>query len=228
MSKILETQALKKAFPGPSGKVAVLDCVDLAVNTGESLSIRGESGAGKTTLLYLLTALEQPDEGTVYWEGKNIFKKSPNWRAKRRGQLIGFVFQAYHLVPELNALENVILAHRIVNGRVNRHTTQHAKELLERVGLAERMNHLSNQLSGGECQRVAIARALINKPPLIMADEPTGNLDEATGIEVMELLLNLCDNDQTSLVLVTHNPAFAQRTQHQLFLSAGNIAENEH
>jgi predicted ABC-type transport system involved in lysophospholipase L1 biosynthesis ATPase subunit len=136
---------------------------------------------------------------------------------------MGFVFQAYYLAPELNALENVLLGARIA-GRVDRSVREHAQALLERVGLKERIRHSSNKLSGGERQRVAVARALINDPPLVLADEPTGNLDEATGIAVMELLMEITNESKKSLVLVTHNPDFAARTERQMKLHLGKLA----
>jgi len=219
---VLHSQGLAKAFKGPEGIVRVLNEVDLSVREGESVSVRGESGAGKTTLLYLISALETPDRGELLWQGESVFKHSATWRARRRAEFLGFVFQAYYLIPELNALENVLIARRLL-GRIRREDRQRAEELLERVGLAERMQHNSGQLSGGECQRVALARALFNRPALLLADEPTGNLDEHTGEEVMALLLGLCRNEKTALVLVTHNPEFASQTDSRLFLRAGAI-----
>lgn len=219
---VLHSQGLVKAFKGPEGIVRVLNEVDLSVREGESVSVRGESGAGKTTLLYLISALETPDRGELLWQGEHVFKRSATWRARRRAEFLGFVFQAYYLIPELNALENVLIARRLL-GRIRREDRQRAEELLERVGLAERMQHNSGQLSGGECQRVALARALFNRPALLLADEPTGNLDEHTGEEVMALLLGLCRNEKTALVLVTHNPEFASQTDSRLFLRAGAI-----
>ncbi|WOO41866.1 ABC transporter ATP-binding protein [Rubellicoccus peritrichatus] len=222
---ILQTRNLAKTFKGPDGEIRVLESVDLSVSPSESVSIRGESGAGKTTLLYLISALEIPNQGELFWEGEDVLKKSITWRARRRGAFMGFVFQAYYLIPELNALENVIIAKRLL-GRVTAEDKKRAKELLERVGLKDRLKHMSGQLSGGERQRIAVARALINRPSLILADEPTGNLDEHTGDEMMDLLLGLCEAEQTSLVLVTHNPEFAKRTDRQLFLRAGEMQKS--
>lgn len=221
MSKpVLQTRNLAKAFAGPDGEVRVLEGVDLEVTTGESVSVRGESGAGKTTLLYLISALETPDQGELKWDGEDVLKRSANWRARKRSAFLGFVFQAYHLIPELNALENVLIARRLL-GKVKASDHARALEMLERVGLKERIHHTGGQLSGGEKQRVAVARALLNQPALILADEPTGNLDEHTGEEIMQLLLGLCRDENAALVLVTHNPAFAARTDRQLFLRAG-------
>lgn len=222
ISPILSSRDLAKTFRGPDGAVKVLTSVDLQVCAGESVSIRGESGAGKTTLMYLVSALELPDRGELLWEGENVLKRSASWRAKRRGDFMGFVFQAYYLIPELNAVENVLVARRLL-GRVTKVDKQRATELLERVGLKDRLRHTGQQLSGGERQRVALARALINRPRLILADEPTGNLDEHTGIEVMDMLLQLTAEEQTALVLVTHNPTFAARAQREMFLKAGEM-----
>lgn len=219
---ILQTRNLAKTFKGPDNEIRVLESIDLTVSTSESVSIRGESGAGKTTLLYLISALETPNQGELFWEGEDVLKKSATWRARRRGAFMGFVFQAYYLIPELNALENVIVAKRLL-GRVTPDDRKRAIELLERVGLKDRMKHTGGQLSGGERQRIALARALINRPSLILADEPTGNLDEHTGDEMMELLLGLCEAEKTALVLVTHNPGFAERTDKRLFLHAGEM-----
>ncbi|MGE9295169.1 MAG: ABC transporter ATP-binding protein [Puniceicoccales bacterium] len=219
---ILEARGLSKTFQTPTRPIQVLDQADVALREGESLSIRGESGAGKTTLLYLLSVLETPDSGELYWQGEDALKKSADWRARKRADFMGFVFQAYYLMPELSAIENVLLARRLM-GRVRSEDRARASELLERVGLAERAKQIPGKLSGGEKQRVAVARALMNRPPLILADEPTGNLDERTGENIMELLLNLCAEEQTSLILVTHNPAFAERTERQLFLHEGRF-----
>lgn len=221
---VLQTSGLAKAYDGPGGSIPVLTGVEMAIGTGESVSIRGESGAGKTTLLYLVSALESPDAGSVHWTGESIFQKSADWRAARRATFMGLVFQAYYLIPELNAFENVLMAARLI-GKAGGATQQRAAQLLEKVGLGQRMKHMPGQLSGGERQRVALARALLNKPPLVLADEPTGNLDEHTGEDVMDVLLNLCRDENAALALVTHNPDFAARTDRQLFLHSGVLEE---
>jgi len=223
-SPVLQTTALAKAYPSPGGDIPVLTGVEMAVMPGESVSIRGESGSGKTTLLYLISALESPDSGKVLWTGEDVFSKSPNWRARRRCTFMGLVFQAYYLIPELDAYENVLMAARL-RGKLTSEDRQRAKELLDRVGLSARMKHTPGKLSGGERQRVALARALLNRPPLVLADEPTGNLDEHTGEDVMNLLLDLCRDEGASLFLVTHNPAFAARTNRQLFLHGGSLEQ---
>lgn len=217
---ILAAQALVKAFPAQEGSVSVLNGIDLRLSCGESISIRGESGSGKSTLLNVLSGLEVADGGNLEWQGQGVSNQSLSSLAKLRQQFIGFVFQSYYLAPELNTLENVLLGARIV-GRLNERVRARARELLERVGMGYRLQYNATKLSGGERQRVAVARALINDPPLILADEPTGNLDEATGAVVMDLLLDMVKEDKKSLILVTHNPEFAARTQQQLILRRG-------
>jgi predicted ABC-type transport system involved in lysophospholipase L1 biosynthesis ATPase subunit len=220
---ILEAKQLGKSFPTPDGPIAVLDGVDFVLRRGESVSIRGESGSGKSTLLNVLSGLETANSGELFWNGQVATGRSLSWLASRRTGYIGFVFQAYYLAPELNALENVLLGARIA-GRINSTVRDRAEALLTRVGMAHRLKHSSSKLSGGERQRVAVARALINDPPLVLADEPTGNLDESTGLAVMDLLLELAGEEAKSLVLVTHNLEFAQRTQRQLTLHLGKLS----
>lgn len=220
---ILKAKALGKSFPSPDGEIRVLKGVDFALRHGESVSIRGESGSGKSTLLNVLSGLETTDTGTLYWNSQQVSGRSLSWLAARRTGYIGFVFQSYYLAPELNALENVLLGARIA-GRIDSTVTDRAVALLKRVGMGHRIRHSSTKLSGGERQRVAVARALINDPPLVLADEPTGNLDESTGLAVMDLLLELAGEAAKSLVLVTHNPKFSQRTQRELTLHLGQFS----
>ncbi len=210
---VLSAQSLGKTYLSGTQRLQVLRDVTLDVAAGESVSIRGESGSGKSTLLNLLSGLDAPDSGVIHWAGA-----AP--AADRRAKYLGMVFQSFYLIPELNAEQNVLMAARILRapGAAER---ARAKELLARVGLAERARHLPAQLSGGERQRVAVARALINSPQLLLADEPTGNLDEHTGDAVIELLLTLCRETGTALVLVTHNVAHAQKTNRSLFLHDG-------
>ena len=214
---ILTARGLRNTFLSGDRRLEVLTGVDLDVAAGESLSIRGESGSGKSTLLQLLAGLDAPDAGTLAWAG------TPDTGTKRRATFLGIVFQSFYLIPELDARENVLMARRILGG-IDAEARARADELLAKVGLAERMTHLPAQLSGGERQRVAVARALMNSPRLILADEPTGNLDERTGDAVIELLLGLCAETKTSLVLVTHNAAHAQKTHRQLVLRGGTFA----
>jgi predicted ABC-type transport system involved in lysophospholipase L1 biosynthesis ATPase subunit len=210
---VLAANGMRKSYQSGDRRIEVLRGVDVSIRPGESLSIRGESGSGKSTLLNLLAGLDTPDAGTLSWAGEPA-------RANRRAVFLGMVFQSFYLVPEIDALANVLLAARIVKvpGAAER---ARAQELIARVGLAERARHLPAQLSGGERQRVAVARALMNSPKLLLADEPTGNLDEHTGEAVVELLLGLCREMQTALVLVTHNPTYAARAGRQLVMRDG-------
>jgi putative ABC transport system ATP-binding protein/lipoprotein-releasing system ATP-binding protein len=187
--------------------------VTLDVQAGESISIRGESGSGKSTLLNLLSGLDTPDSGEIHWAGA---APAP----ARRAEYLGMVFQSFYLIPELNAEQNVLMAARIRRSPGSSERAR-ARELLNRVGLGGRAHHLPMQLSGGERQRVAVARALINSPRLLLADEPTGNLDEHTGDAVIELLLTLSRETGTALVLVTHNVAHATKAKRSLFLHDG-------
>ena len=217
MADILSAHDVRKSFLSGDRQIEVLRGVDLAVSAGESVSICGESGSGKSTLLNLLAGLDKPDAGEIRWAG------SPDTGADRRATYLGMVFQSFYLIPELDARANVLMARRIC-GRPDAEARARADELLGRVGLAERRHHLPSQLSGGERQRVAVARALMNRPQLILADEPTGNLDEHTGETVISLLLQLCAETQTTLVLVTHNAAHAARCSRSLRLHEGRFA----
>ena len=214
---ILSAHDVRKSFLSGDRQIEVLRGVDLAVSAGESVSICGESGSGKSTLLNLLAGLDKPDAGEIRWAG------SPDTGADRRATYLGMVFQSFYLIPELDARANVLMARRMC-GRPDAEARARADELLGRVGLAERRHHLPSQLSGGERQRVAVARALMNRPQLILADEPTGNLDEHTGETVISLLLQLCAETQTTLVLVTHNAAHAARCSRSLRLHEGRFA----
>jgi predicted ABC-type transport system involved in lysophospholipase L1 biosynthesis ATPase subunit len=213
---VLSARALRKAYKSGAFTLEVLRGVDLDVAAGESVSIRGESGSGKSTLLNLLAGLDAPDSGTVTWAG------STETGAARRAAYLGMVFQSFYLVPELDALANVLLARRIL-GKVDAAAKARAGDLLAHVGLSGRAHHLPSQLSGGERQRVALARALMNEPQLIVADEPTGNLDEKTGNEVIDLLLGLCTSARTALILVTHNGVHAAKTGRSLHMAAGTL-----
>ena len=212
---ILEAKGLTKSFPSGDRRIEVLRGVDLQVAAGESVAVRGESGSGKSTLLNLLAGLDAPEAGTLAWAGAAA-------AAERRASFLGMVFQAFYLIPELDALQNVLMAARMVKppGAAEK---ARAKELLARVGLAERATHLPAHLSGGERQRVAVARAMMNSPRLMLADEPTGNLDERTGDAVIELLLGLCAETKTALVLVTHNATHAAKAGRMLTLHEGAL-----
>lgn len=217
---VLQAQGLVKTYPIPGRALSILRGADLQVAAGESVSICGESGCGKTTLLNILAGLETRDTGELWWEGQVVPNRHLPQLAARRAELLGLVFQNYHLIPELTALENVLLAARI-RGAVGKVEKARANDLLAAVGLAERMQSLPAKLSGGEKQRVAVARALINRPRVVLADEPTGNLDPGTGQHVLDLLLRLCRDQGVALVLVTHSPAFAAHCQRQVRLADG-------
>lgn len=213
---ILSAADLRKTYLSGDRRIEVLRGVSLSVAASESVSIRGESGSGKSTLLNLLAGLDAPDRGTLQWAGQPV-------RADRRAVFLGIVFQSFYLIPEIDALANVLMAARMVKppGAAER---ARAKELIARVGLAERSTHLPAQLSGGERQRVAVARALMNSPKLLLADEPTGNLDEHTGDAVIDLLLGLCRETSTALILVTHNATHAQKTARHLHMREGLLS----
>ena len=218
----LRASGLRKNYRSGDSTLEVLRGVDLAVAAGESVSIRGESGSGKSTLLNILAGLDRPDAGELFWADEAAHKLSLGDLTARRGRFLGMVFQAYYLIPELDAFANVLMAARLV-GSVGAAERERTAALLKRVGLAERGHHLPAHLSGGERQRVAVARALMNRPQVILADEPTGNLDERTGDEAVQLLLEVCAEEQAALVLVTHNPAHAKKTSRQLFLKNGQF-----
>ncbi len=217
---VLQARGLAKGFASPAGLLPVLTDVSLEVFAGESVSIRGSSGSGKTTLLQQLGGLDQPDAGEVRVLAPDVGLVAP--RASL-GRGVGFVFQNYQLMPELTALENVALAARIA-GVPALSATAAARALLTQVGLGARLEHLPAKLSGGECQRVAIARALVNRPSVILADEPTGNLDERTGAEIMDPLLGVVADRGAALVLVTHSREFAERAGRRLVLSGGVLS----
>ena len=219
---VIEAQAVTKSYGSGDSALNVLKGVNLQVFPGQIASIKGASGSGKSTLLNILAGLDTADSGDVIWAGESINPQKFNKHAlaKKRGAFCGFVFQSYYLVPELNALENVLLAKRLL-GPAKASDQKRAEELLVKLGVDHRKNGLPNQLSGGERQRVAIARALINQPKLIIADEPTGNLDERTGEEVISLLLNICRELDTACLLVTHSVGYAKRADTQKTLSLG-------
>jgi len=221
---ILSARGLRKSYRSGDRTIEVLRDAALSVCAGESVSIRGESGSGKTTLLNLLAGLDAPEAGALHWAGAAVDGMGANALAERRARFLGLVFQAYYLIPEIDALANVLLAGRML-GRAGPAERDRARALLARAGLADRSHHLPAQLSGGERQRVAIARALMNRPPVILADEPTGNLDEHTGDAVIEMLLGACAEQEAALVLVTHNPQHAAKCGRRLMLHEGILVE---
>jgi putative ABC transport system ATP-binding protein len=222
MDTVLAAERLGKQVSSPEGVLAILSDVSLAIARGETVAIMGASGAGKSTLLALLAGLDEPTSGTVRLAGNELTALDEDGRAAVRARHVGFVFQSFHLVPSLTALENVMLPLELT-GRPDARST--AREVLGRVGLAERVGHYPRQLSGGEQQRVAIARAFVTRPDVLFADEPTGNLDTATGERIMDLLFGLNAATGATLVLVTHDMALASRCGRVIRLDAGRVVE---
>jgi predicted ABC-type transport system involved in lysophospholipase L1 biosynthesis ATPase subunit len=224
---ILSASGVRMHFLLGRRRIEVLRGVDVRVDEGESLCIRGASGAGKSTLLHILGGLERPSAGAVTFRGEDLYRLSETRRAGLRARTLGFVFQAYHLLPELDVLENVALPARGrggMNAAAGKAALNRARDLLDQVGLSHRLGHRPMELSGGEQQRVALARALINDPAVLLADEPTGNLDSQTGAEVLDHLFALTGAARRTLVLVTHNEAVAERCGRSLALVDGVVA----
>ncbi len=213
----MSARDLRRSFKIGSRQIDVLRGISLDVHRGESVFLVGASGAGKTTLLYTLAGLERPESGTVTFEGGELYKGSASAQARVRNERMGFVFQGYFLLPELTALENVMLP-MMIDRRASREAAACA---LERVGLKDRLNHLPAEMSGGEQQRVAIARAIINDPTVIFADEPTGNLDSKTGETIVDLLLALVRENQKTLLVVTHDARLADRGDRKVEIEDG-------
>lgn len=220
---LVEARGLGKTYTTGKRELTVLSGVNFAALRGEFVALRGASGAGKSTLLHLIGGLDRPNRGEVIFGGENIAQLSNPALAHLRNVKMGFVFQAYHLFPEMNALENVCLPARIARLPVDEAVAR-GRDLLQRVGLGKRMEHRPTELSGGEQQRVAIARALINQPEVIFADEPTGNLDSHTGKEIIELLLALRAERQTTLIIATHDAQVAGRAPRVIQLVDGRVA----
>ena len=213
----LVARDLFQSFRMGARQIEVLRGISMEIAHNEAVFLSGASGAGKTTLLYTLAGLERPESGTVEFEGRRLYSGSSTMQARLRNEKMGFVFQGYFLLPELTALENVLLPAMIAR----RATRSDAEESLAAVGLGDRMPHLPAELSGGEQQRVAIARALTNNPDIIFADEPTGNLDSKTGDAIIDLLLNLARERNTTLLVVTHDARLAARGDRQLHIADG-------
>jgi lipoprotein-releasing system ATP-binding protein len=222
--KIIEVRNLKKVFVTNGSRVIALRGIDLDIKRGETLAVVGVSGSGKSTLLHILGTLDRPTEGEVLYEGKNVFHQNDNELALFRNREIGFVFQFHYLLPEFSALENVMMP-LLIQGVEAKRAKELATQILERVGLGQRLKHRPGELSGGEQQRVAIGRAVVLKPKVILADEPTGNLDLETGLSVLDLFLKLNKEDRITLVLVTHNPAVAMRLERRIKLLDGKIVD---
>jgi putative ABC transport system ATP-binding protein len=217
---VLAAEGIGKQVSSPEGTLAILADVSLTIRRGESVAVVGASGAGKSTLLALLAGLDEPTTGRTWLAGHDLTALDEDGRAAVRARHVGFVFQSFHLVPSLTALENVMLPLELARRPDARSA---AKDVLARVGLAERLGHYPRQLSGGEQQRVAIARAFVTQPDVLFADEPTGNLDTATGERIMELLFGLDAATRTTLVLVTHDRALAARCDRVIRLDAGRV-----
>jgi len=223
---ILEATGITKTIDTGTHRVEILRGVDLELPAGQFVAIMGASGSGKSTLLGLLAGLDTPTAGKVIIDGVDITGLNEDKLALVRGRKIGFVFQSYQLIPTLTAEENVLLPYELSGGDVAAGMTR-ARELLTNVGLADRMDHYPVQLSGGEQQRVALARAFMCKPPILMADEPTGNLDSVNGAHVLDLLISLNQREGTTLVLVTHDRALASRADRIVTLSDGQVVADE-
>jgi len=224
MKTIIEVRALTKTIQNGSRSVEILKSFNFDVPAGQFVAIMGASGSGKSTLLGLLAGLDSPTSGDVVLDGTSIGELDENKLAGVRGSKIGFVFQSYQLIPTLTALENVLLPHELNAGGSG---LARAKSLLEDVGLAERMHHYPVQMSGGEQQRVALARAFMLKPPIVLADEPTGNLDSVNGRHVLDLLLSMNRNEGATLVMVTHDAAIASHAARCITLSDGVVISDE-
>lgn len=217
---VLRAEKITKQVSSPEGTLTIVAEVDLEIAPAETVAIIGASGAGKSTLLALLAGLDEPTSGRVWLDGKELTALDEDGRAAVRANHVGFVFQSFHLVPSLTAIENVMLPLELAG---KRNARQAAADALEQVNLSPRREHYPRQLSGGEQQRVAIARAFVTQPAVLFADEPTGNLDAATGDRIIELLFELNRAAQTTLVVVTHDPAIARRCGRTIRIEAGKI-----
>jgi lipoprotein-releasing system ATP-binding protein len=222
---LLHVSGLHKSFTTGEGAIEVLRGVDLEITEGERLAILGQSGVGKSTLLHILGTLDHPSAGRVVFEGQDVFEKSPDQLSRFRSESLGFVFQFHHLLPEFSALENVMMP-GLLRGVAFAEMRERAGRILHEVDLEHRLEHPVGKLSGGERQRVAVARALVLDPRLVLADEPTGNLDPGTGERVADMLLELNQSRGTALVVVTHNSALAGRLGRAVTLVDGRLEES--
>ena len=223
MSSILEVKNLTKTYPSGDHQLTVLENINMHIDKGETCAIVGPSGSGKTTLLGLCAGLDRASSGSVILNGITLDHLNEDQRAEVRGRHVGFIFQSFNLMPTLTALENVMVPLEL---RGQDHAADVAIDLLDKVGLAKRKNHFPTQLSGGEQQRVSIARAFSNQPDILFADEPTGNLDEETGIHIEQLIFDLNRDAGTTLVLVTHDMNLASKTQRVISIKGGTIARD--
>jgi len=223
-SAFFNVQGLCKSYSTSATSIAVLKDLSLRLERGEFLSIVGESGSGKSTLLQILGTLDQADQGSIHLNNVEILGLTANARAALRNKQLGFVYQAHHLIPELTALENIMLP-LMIRGDDKNSIRNRAMSLLERMKLTDRADHVPAHLSGGEAQRVAVARALATKPSLLLADEPTGNLDEATAQSVFQALRELCQEEHAAVIMVTHSSALAEATDRTLRLHLGRLQQ---
>ena len=222
--ELIRAEGISKSFQAGESAIHVLESVDLSVRRGDSVAIVGQSGVGKSTLLHILGILDHPTGGTLHFKGDDVFSNPEAEKARLRNQFIGFVFQFHHLLPEFNALENVMMP-GLIRGLDFAEMAERAERMIGEVGLLERLRHPVGKLSGGERQRVAVARALVLDPPVVLADEPTGNLDPATGEQISDLLLGMNRSRGTALVIVTHSAAMAKHLGRTLLLKDGRLRE---
>ncbi len=221
---LVEVRGLSKTYVMPERSLTVLDSVDLTIGKAEMISLEGQSGVGKSTFLHLLGTLDTPTTGSIHFEGRDVLTMPPTELAHFRNRAIGFIFQFHHLLPEFTALENVMMPALI--GRISgAEAEKMAAHLLDRVGLGDRIHHRPSELSGGEQQRVAIARALMRSPRLVLADEPTGNLDQYTSQEIHQLLVELNEETGITFLIATHNHALASRMKRHLRVESSRIIE---
>lgn len=221
---MIRTVDLHRGYRIGKKSIEVLHGIDLEIRRGERVFLCGPSGAGKTTLLYTLAGLERPEKGSVHIHGIDLYAMGRRQQSEFRNREIGYIFQNYHLLPELTALENVAVPGAIAG----KNTSEAALKALRRVGLADRADHLPAELSGGEQQRVAIARAIVNEPKVLFADEPTGNLDSRNSAEIMAILMELASEHSVTLVVVTHDPSLARAGDRTLVIRDGSIREERH
>lgn len=219
---LVQVEGLAKRYPSGGGVLTVFEQVGFELFPGQSVALVGDSGAGKSTLLHLLGALDAPSEGSIHFDGRRLTGASDAELARYRNDQVGYVWQSYHLLPEFTALENVIMP-LLIAGEKRAAVEPAGRQALERMGLTARETHQAGELSGGEQQRVAIARALVRRPRLVLADEPTGNLDHRTGGEIIEQLLALPRNDDVAFVMATHNLDYARRCDRVFRVSAGRL-----
>jgi lipoprotein-releasing system ATP-binding protein len=223
MANLIEAIQVHKSFKTEAGELNILRGINLTIAEGEMLGIIGASGAGKSTLLHILGALDKPSSGKVLFQGKDVFSMDEALLAEFRNSSIGFVFQFHHLLPEFNSIENVMLP-GLISNRPYGETEKRAKQILEELGLSKRLKHRPGELSGGEQQRVAVARALLQNPKIVLADEPTGNLDTSTGNSLFDLFIELNRKNRTTFVIVTHNKTLSDNCHRVLEMADGRFA----